>query len=92
MVALADWFAANRHKPKYEFMARVEGKYKGTPFVGSVGNDTVISEAVGPVYHIHLDLPMRVDGVVVNSLLNIKPRDIKDLKRRETTVDSKPKK
>lgn len=91
MVALADWFAANRYKPKYEFMARVQGKYKGVPFVGSMGNDTVISDTIGPVYNIHLDLPMKVGGKVVNHLLNIKHRDIKELKRRETTVDVKSK-
>ena len=82
MVSLVDWFAANRYKPKYEFMARVEGKYKNIPFVGSVGNDTVISELEGKVYNIHLDLPMKVDGKIT-TLLRVKHRDIKDLKRRD---------
>jgi hypothetical protein len=35
-------FEKTKYKAKYEFMARVEGKYKGIPFVGSVGNDTVM--------------------------------------------------
>lgn len=82
MATLAEHFAIDRYVPKYEFMARVEGKYKGTPFVGSVGNDTVISEVAGPVLHIHLDLPMRIDGTVTNNLF-CKHTDIKGLKRRD---------
>lgn len=81
MSTLAEEFAKSRYKPKYEFMARVEGRYKNVPFVGSVGNDTVISDAIGPTYHIHLDLPMKIDGKVTDHLC-CKHSDIKGLKRR----------
>jgi hypothetical protein len=81
MPSMSEEFAASRHKPKYEFMARVEGKYKNIPFVGSVGNDTVISDVEGPVFTIHLDLPMKVNGAFI-SYLRCKQSEIKNLKRR----------
>jgi hypothetical protein len=58
----ADYFEKNRYKPKYEFMARVTGMYGEIRWIGSVGNDTVISEQRGPELHIHLDLPLKIDG------------------------------
>ena len=82
MVTMAEQFLKSRHQPKYEFMARVEGKYKNIPFVGSVGNDTVISEAIGPVFHIYLDLPMKVGGKFVDHLF-CKQSEIKGLTRRK---------
>jgi hypothetical protein len=82
MATQADWFAKTSYKAKYEFMARVEGKYKGIPFVGSVGNDTLISPDIGPVYHIHLDLPMKVGKEWINFIF-CKHSEIKGLKRRD---------
>lgn len=81
MSSLAEYFAQARHKPKFEFMARVEGRYKNIPFVGAISNDTVISDAIGPVYHIHLDLPMRINGKVTHYLC-CKQSEIKGMKRR----------
>lgn len=82
MPTMADEFSKSRYVPKYEFMARVQGTYKKVPFVGSVGNDTVISEAQGPVLHIHLDLPMKIDGKVTDHLF-CKHSEITHLKRRK---------
>lgn len=82
MASMADEFRESRYQPKYEFMARVQGVYKGIPFVGSVGNDTVIAPDIGPVYHIHLDLPMRLKDKTVINILCCKHSDIKNLKRR----------
>jgi surface antigen len=62
MPSLADYFEKNRYQPKFEFMARVTGMYGKIRWVGSVGNDTVISELNGPELHIHLDLPLKIDG------------------------------
>jgi hypothetical protein len=62
MASLADYFEKNRYKPKFEFMARVTGMYGKIRWIGSVGNDTVISELNGPELHIHLDLPLKIDG------------------------------
>ena len=62
MASLAEYFDKNRYKPKFEFMARVTGMHGKIRWVGSVGNDTVISDSVGPMLHIHLDLPLKIDG------------------------------
>jgi hypothetical protein len=85
MATQTEWFEKNGYKAKYEFMARVEGKYKNIPFVGSIGQDTLISESEGPVFIIHLDLPMKVGKEKIN-ILRCKQSEIKGLKRRGNWV------
>ena len=68
MASLAEYFEKNRYKPKYEFMARVTGMHGKMRWIGSVGNDTVISDQIGPVLHIHLDLPLKIDGKYTDHL------------------------
>jgi len=55
-----EYFTANRPKPKYAFGDRVEGTYKGIPYVGSAYTDNMRNETEGPMVSIHLDLPMKV--------------------------------
>ena len=62
MSSLAEYFEANRPKPKYKFGDRVEGTYMGIPFVGSAYTDNQRNEAEGPRVSIHLDLPMKIDN------------------------------
>lgn len=62
MPSLKEYFDKNRYQPKFEFMARVTGVYEGIRWIGSVGNDTVISEERGPELHIQLDLPLKING------------------------------
>lgn len=62
MASLSEYFEKNRYQPKFEFMARVTGMHGKVRWIGSVGNDTVISELRGPELHIHLDLPLKIDG------------------------------
>jgi hypothetical protein len=50
-------------------MARVTGMYGKIRWIGSVGNDTVISELRGPELHIHLDLPLKIDGRYTSVLI-----------------------
>lgn len=69
MPSLKDYFDKNRYQPKFEFMARVTGMYGKVRWIGSVGNDTVISEERGPELHIHLDLPLKIDGEYKNFLV-----------------------
>jgi hypothetical protein len=69
MASLADYFEKNRYQPVYEFMARVTGMHGKIRWIGSVGNDTVISELRGPELHIHLDLPLKIDGKYTNVLV-----------------------
>ena len=59
MVNLSDYFAKNRHIAKYEFGQRVFGYWNSIPFVGTIGNDTVINDTIGPQHRIQLDLQNR---------------------------------
>lgn len=58
---LAEYFAKNRYRSVYSIGDRLTGEWRGIPFVGSVGNDTVISEIEGPRISIHVDLPIKHD-------------------------------
>ena len=57
---LAEYFEANRPKPKYKFGDRVEGTYKKIPYVGTAYTDNMRNETEGPMVSIHLDLPMKI--------------------------------
>lgn len=67
-MTLAEYFAKTRYAGKYEFGARVEGKYKKIPFVGSVGTDSIRNDDEEPHVTVTLDLPLKVGGVVHNIL------------------------
>lgn len=56
---LAEYFAKNRYVAKYHIGDRLAGEWQGIPFVGTVGNDTVISEIEGPRISVHVDLPIK---------------------------------
>jgi hypothetical protein len=75
----SDYFNKIGYKPKYFIGDRVFGHYKKIPFIGSVGNDTVISEIEGPRISIHLDLPMLIDDNY-KYIIIVKHKDIKNLK------------
>ena len=75
---LADYHKQTGYKPTYYIGDRVFGHFNKIPFVGSVGNDTQINEVEGPRVSIHLDLPIRVDGIVRNVVV-VKHKDIKKL-------------
>ena len=75
---LADYFEKIGYKPKYFIGDRVIGKWKKIPFIGTVGNDTLISEDEGPRISIHLDLPIVVDGQIKNVIF-VKHKDIRRL-------------
>jgi hypothetical protein len=90
MVSLADYFAANRYKAKYSLGDRVFGYWNKIPFIGSVGNDTEVSEAFGPQLSIHLDLPIKYKSVVYNVII-AKHTDIKKLSKLIDIVEQKEK-
>jgi len=66
----AEYFKENRHVAKYEFGERIFGYWNKIPFVGTVGNDTVINETVGPQFSIHLDLPICFENVTYNVIVD----------------------
>ena len=67
----------SEYKAKYNIGDRVSGRWNKIPFVGSVGNDRVVSEA-GPEVTIHLDLPILYKGKT-HRILVVKHRDIRPL-------------
>ena len=72
-----DYFEQNAYQPKYVIGDRVSGRWNKIPFIGSVGNDRVVSDA-GPEVTIHLDLPIRHENTNY-SIIVVKHRDIKRL-------------
>lgn len=79
MASLAEYFRLNRYKAKYDIGDRVIGKWNKIPFVGSVGNDTLISELEGPRVSIHLDLPIKYEDKIYTFII-VKHKDIKYFK------------
>jgi hypothetical protein len=79
MGSQTDYFNRIGYKPKYQIGDRVFGHWNKIPFVGTVGNDTVISEIEGPRISIHLDLPISLTGRI-HSVIIVKHKDIKLLK------------
>ena len=79
MSGLAEYFEANRPKPRYKFGDRVEGTYMGIPWVGSAYTDNVRNETEGARVSIHLDLPMRVGSEWLN-YIRVGYKDIRGLR------------
>jgi hypothetical protein len=77
-----DYFERIGYKPKYFIGDRVSGKWNKIPFMGTVGNDTLINEIEGPRITIHLDLPIKHDAKLHNFIV-VKHKDIKPLKELE---------
>lgn len=78
-MTLDEYFRANRYAAKYNIGDRVFGHYGKIPFVGTVGNDTLVNPDDGPRVSVHLDLPLKIDGVF-RTVLFVKHKDIKPYK------------
>jgi len=76
---LAEYFAMNRYQAKWQIGDRVTGKWNKIPFVGTVGNDTLINEIEGPRVSVHLDLPIKYKDKIHNFIIT-SPKDIKAYK------------
>lgn len=76
MASLAEYFKQNRYQAKYDIGDRVFGKWNKIPFVGTVGNDTVISELEGPRITVHVDLPIKYKDKIYTVIV-VKHKDIK---------------
>jgi hypothetical protein len=72
------YFEMIGYRPKYFLGDRVFGHWNKIPFIGSVGNDTVINEQEGPRITIHLDLPIKFQNKI-NNIVVVKHKDIKPL-------------
>jgi hypothetical protein len=73
-----EYFERIGYRPKYQIGDRVFGRWNKIPFVGTVGNDTVIDNT-GPRISIHLDLPIKHEGVIRNIII-VTHKDIAKLK------------
>lgn len=76
MANLAEYFAQNRYKATWDIGDRVHGKWNKIPFVGTVGNDTLINEREGPRVSVHLDLPIKFDDKIYNFIF-VGPKELK---------------
>lgn len=81
MSSLAEYFEANRPKAKYHIGDRVEGKYQGVPYVGTVGSDVMRNETEGPMVTVHLDLPLRTKKETHLHFIRVGYKDIKGLRK-----------
>jgi hypothetical protein len=79
MASLAEYFKANRYQGKYNIGDRIIGKWNKIPFVGTVGNDTLINEIEGPRISVYLDLPIKYKGIV-HRVIIVKHKDVKIFK------------
>ena len=73
-----EYFERIGYKPKYWIGDRVFGRWNKIPFIGTVGNDTVIDNT-GPRISIHLDLPIKHEDTVRNIII-VMHKDISKLK------------
>jgi len=80
MSSLSEYFTEHRPKPKYQFGDRVEGTYRGIPYIGSAYTDNMRNETEGPMVSIHLDLPMKLENEYVN-YIRVKYKEIKGLRK-----------
>ena len=76
MGSQTDYFERIGYRPRYFLGDRVFGHWNKIPFVGTVGNDTLISEIEGPRITIHLDLPIKYQDTWHNVIV-VKHKDIK---------------
>jgi hypothetical protein len=83
MATYAEYFAKVCYKPKWIIGDRVFGRYKKVPFVGTVGNDSLVNPDDGPRVSIHLDLPIKVDKEY-KLIIFVKPKDLKRLESIDT--------
>lgn len=63
-----EYFAQNRYQHQYNLGDRVRGRYQGVPFAGTVLIDNFLTEDEGPFVVVDLDLPIKVDGQVMNMI------------------------
>lgn len=73
-----DYFDKIGYVPKYELGERVFGYWNKIPFVGSVGNDRIISTDEGPRVTVTLDLPIKFEDKLVRVII-VKHKDIRRL-------------
>jgi hypothetical protein len=72
-----EYFNRIGYKAKYQMGDRVFGHWNNIPFVGSIGNDSVIDDT-GPRLSVHLDLPIRFEDSLKYAII-VRHKDVKPL-------------
>ena len=94
-MTLAEYFETVSYKATYHLGDRILGRYKGVPFIGTVGNDNQLNPIDGPFITVHLDLPIKIDDVVKDVII-VKHNEVNRLKefafeaQMVRATDSKP--
>lgn len=94
-MTLAEYFEQTSYKATYHLGDRILGRYQGTPFIGTVGNDNQLNPTDGPFITVHLDLPIKIDEEIKNVII-VKHHEISRLKeialeaQMVRATDSKP--
>lgn len=91
MSSLAEYFEKNRPKPVWHIGDRVFGRWQGVPFIGTVGNDNMVSELIGPRVSVFLDLPFIWEGQQVN-IVFVKQNEIVKLRSFDEETQKKSRK
>ena len=79
MGTLTDYFNKIAHKATWEIGDRVQGKWNGVPFIGTVGSETLVDPDFGPRVTVMPDLPIRYESKNHNVIV-LKPKDLKRIK------------
>jgi hypothetical protein len=79
MGSLTNYFNQNGYRATYVIGDRVRGSWNKIPVTGTVGNDRLVSEVVGPEVTVHLDLPVQYQGQIYQFVI-VKHSDIRLLK------------
>lgn len=84
----AEYFEEHRPKPVWHIGDRVFGHWNKIPFIGTVGNDNMISEIEGPRVSIFLDLPIQYENKI-HRLIFVRQNQIKRLKNFDDIPNKK---
>ena len=71
-----DYFERIGYRARYQIGDRVFGHWNKIPFVGTVGNDSVVNELEGPVISVRLDLPIKYQDNIYHHI-RVKHADVK---------------
>lgn len=88
-MTLAEYFDTVCYHGTYYLGDRILGRYKGVPFIGTVGNDNQLNPIDGPFLTVHLDLPIKIDEEIKNVII-VKHHEINRLRDFDSKETNEP--
>jgi len=88
-MTLAEYFDKVCYHGTYFLGDRIIGRYQGVPFIGTVGNDNQLNPVDGPFLTVHLDLPIKIDGIVKDVII-VKHHEINRLRDFDAKETKEP--